>query len=87
MKPIPLTEDRLINWDLERRTVIGGTEPYTKYSIRNGFDIYCYMDMVGNCLIYGKCITGEDFFIIKCDKVHEFQNIYKILAGKELKIK
>ncbi|MCH8067819.1 MAG: hypothetical protein IID16_00900 [Candidatus Marinimicrobia bacterium] len=84
MKVIQITEDQLIKWDFEKRTVMGGTNPYTQYSIRAEFDIYCYIDPAGNCLIYGECIEGEDFFIIKCDKVHDFQNIYKILTGKEL---
>ena len=85
MKAIQITEVLLREYDLKRKMVIGGTgRPYTRYSIRDDFDIYCYMDLSGNCLFWGECIEGEDFFILKCDKVHKFQNIYKILNGKEL---
>ena len=84
---IPLSEDWLIKFDLPTKKVIGGKTPYNKYSIRNQFDIYCYFDTSGNCLIYGQCYEGEDFFIIKCDTVHKFQDIYKMLTEKELKIK
>lgn len=82
-----ITEDYLKNRYFEKRTVMGGTNPYTQYSIRVDFDIYCYIDPAGNCLFWGECIVGEDFFIVKCDKVHEFQNIYKVLTGKEFKPK
>ena len=85
---IPLNEDWLIKSNLEKRQVltIVGISTYYEYSIRNDFDIYCYIDKSGNCSLYGECIIGEDFFIIKCDTVHEFQNIFKVLAGKELTI-
>ena len=100
VEPIPLTEDWLIKSNLEKRRVQETDEdrfnrmkgikinsiPYNEYSIRNDFDIYCYMDQSGNCLIYGECHIGKDFFIIKCDKVYEFQNIFKVLANKELTI-
>ena len=78
-------EEWLIKSDLEKREVLTTIDPYKEYSIRNGFDIYCYMDKSGNCMIYGECIIGEDFFITKCDTIHDFQNIHKILTGKELK--
>ena len=81
-----MNEDFLINSGLEKRKVLISIDPYNEYSIRNDFDIYCYIDRAGNCLIYGECIIGEDFFIIKCDTVHEFQNIFKVLTGKELTI-
>ena len=68
----------------QERTVLTNPIAYIEYSIRNDFDIYCYMDTSGNCLIYGECISGEDFFIVKCDTVHEFQNIVRSLTGKEL---
>jgi len=84
LKPIPLTEEWLIKFNLEKRVVLTAIDPYNEYSIRNDFDIYCYIDYAGNCLIYGECIIGEDFFIIKCDEVHEFQDIFKSLTGEEL---
>lgn len=82
-----ITEDWLRKCGLLTRTVLTAKVPFVEYSIRNGFDIYCYMDHAGNCLFWGECIIGEDFFIVKCDKVNEFQNIYKMLVDKELKIK
>ncbi len=85
IESIPLTEDWVIKFDLEKREVLT-EDPYREYSIRNNFDIYCYMDKSGNCLIYGECVIGEDFFITKCDTVHDFQNTFKILTGKELKL-
>jgi len=85
-KPIPLTEDWFIKFNLDKREILTAFDPYNVYSIRNDFDVFCFMDAAGNCLIYGDCIASEDFFIIKCDTVHEFQNIFKVLVGKELTI-
>ena len=81
IEPIPLTEQWLIDLGLESRLV--QPDMYYEYSIRNGFEIYCYMDASGNCLFW---VEGPDAdcFIVKCDKVHEFQNIYFSLTGKEL---
>ena len=82
--PIELTEDWLIKFNLLKRAVLTSKIPYNEYSIRDNFNIYCYMDQSGNCLFWGECNEGLDFFIVKCDTVHAFQNIYKILADKEL---
>lgn len=84
---IPLTEDWLIKFDLQSREVLTGKTPYTEYSIRNEFDIYCYMDESGNCLFWGLIYYGEDFFIIKCDTVHKFQEIYELFTQEKLEIK
>ena len=86
-EPIPLTEECLIKFDLKKREVLTSPESYNEYSIRNEFEIYCHMDKSGNCLFWGGCLQGEDFFIIKCDTVHGFQNIFKVLTSKELTIK
>ena len=80
----PITEDYLIELKLPKKAVLTGPLPYNEYSIRNNFNIYCDMDTSGNCLFWGECIEGLDFFIIKCDTVHAFQNIYEVLTGKEL---
>ncbi|GAG52718.1 unnamed protein product, partial [marine sediment metagenome] len=54
--PIKLTEEWLIKWQLPKRErLIIGDSYYTEYSIRNEFDIYCFFDHAGNCLIYGEC--------------------------------
>ncbi len=81
----PVYEEWLKKFKLPTRIVKTGSI-YNEYSIRNGFEIYCYMDYAGNCLFWGSTDEGEDFFIIKCDTVHMFQNIYRILADKELEI-
>ena len=89
----PITEDYLIELKLPKRAVSTGAIPYNEYSIRNNFDIYCQMQRSGDCLfwgehiLWGEHIQGEDFFIIKCDTIEVFQNIYKMLTGKELVIK
>ena len=73
--PIPLTEQWLKDkFHLPRQK----SETYYKYSIRNNFEIYCYMDKSGNCLFW----IGKEF-MVKCDTVHMFQNIYAIFSGKE----
>ena len=82
-----MSEDWLIKFDLPSRKVIGGRVSYNKYSIRNDFDIYCYMDHAGNCLIYGGTDANNDFFNITCDTINTFQDIYKMLTDQELKIK
>ena len=85
--PIPLTEEWLKKTNLQSRTITD-KDPYYQYSIRNDFEIYCFMDDVGNCLFYGEVYHDNDFFIIKCDTVHIFQNTYAVLnPHKELKIK
>lgn len=84
-KPIPLTEKWLQDkFGLPKRQVRTDS-PYFQYSIRANFEIYCFMDGSGNCLFYGETmnIIEEDFFIIKCDTVHMFQNIYAILNPHE----
>lgn len=87
-EPIELTEEWLIKWQFSKRKVIGSETPYNKYSIRNDYEIYCFIDISGNCLFYGECIQGEDFFIRKCNTVHDFQNIYAVLnTHEELTIK
>ena len=83
-EPIPLTEEWLIKFGLPKREVITNPENYNEYSIREDFDIYCHMDRSGNCLLWGECDEGEDFFIIKYDTVHEFQNIFRDLTAKEV---
>lgn len=82
---IPITEKWLIKSKLTPRPVLtfGPGREYIEYSIRNEFEIYCHMDKSGNCLFWGECPQGEDFFIIKCDSVHVFQNTYAVLNPHE----
>lgn len=80
----PITEDYLIELKLPKRAVLSGTIPFNEYSIRNNFDIYCCMDISGNCLFSGECYKATDFFIVKCDTVQAFQNIYEVLTGNKL---
>ena len=86
MKAIQITEDYLKNCDLESKEVKEGTVKYNIYSIRFDFDIYCYIDKSGNCLFWGESFR-LDFFIVKCDKVHKFKSIFRMLTGKKLNIK
>lgn len=82
-EPIELTEEWLIKFQLPKRKVlIIGDSYYMEFSIRNDFEICCYMDKHGNCIFYGEC-GSEDFFIIKCNTVHAFQNIYATLNPHE----
>ena len=82
-QPIELTEEWLIKFQLPKRKVlIIGDSYYMEFSIRNDFEICCYMDKHGNCIFYGEC-GSEDFFIIKCNTVHAFQNIYATLNPHE----
>ena len=82
-----IIEDWIMQLEFPRRAVLTNPKPYNEYSIRNNFEIYCYMDEFGNCLFWGECIQGEDFFIIKCDDEKVFKNIVKVLTGNELVIK
>ena len=82
----PITEDYLIELKLPKRSVQSGPLPYNEYGIREGFNIYCEMCTSGNCLFWGECNEGLDFFIVKCDTVQAFQNIYEALTDKELVI-
>ena len=82
-----ITEDYLVNLKLPRRVNITNPKPFNEYSIRDNFNIYCYMDTSGNCLFWGGSLVEyvhEAFLIVKCDTFFEFQNIYKMLTGKEL---
>ena len=79
-----ITDDYLIKLKLPTRASLTSKIPYNEYSIRNNFDIYCQLDLIGNCFFWGECRRGKDFFIIKCDSIRAFQNIYKILSDKEL---
>ncbi len=83
-EPIKLTEEWFIKWQLQRREIRKGVH-YYQYSIRNDFEIYCHMDASGNCLFYSETIriVDEDFFIRKCNTVHDFQNIYDVLNTHE----
>lgn len=74
LKPIPMSEQWLKDFNLSSREGLTSPTRYWEYSIRNDFEIYCQMDKFGNCLFW---IGGE--FIVKCDSVHMFQNIYGIL--------
>ena len=79
--PIPLTEQWLIDFGLSKRKVKKLIE-YNEYSIRNDFELFCYIDNAGWCLIW----RSLDVFIVKTNTVHGFQNIVKELTGKELTI-
>lgn len=81
-EPIPLTEEWLIMFNLPHRELMPQAN-VCKYSIRNDFEIFCHMDESGNCLFYAACPNGYDFFIIKCNTVHGFQQIYSILNPHE----
>lgn len=82
VEPIPLTEEWLIKFQLPQRELMPLTNLH-EYSIRNEYEIYCHMDEAGNCLFWEECDSPNDFFIIKCDTVHTFQNIFKILNPHE----
>lgn len=77
-----ITEEWLIKWQLPQRELMPLTN-LQEYSIRNEYEIYCHMDEAGNCLFWGECDSPNDFFIIKCDTVQAFQNIYKTLNPHE----
>ena len=79
-----ITEDYLLSLSLPDRAVLINKIPYNEYSIRDNFNIYCHMDFSGNCLFWGECYKFPDFFIIKCDSIRAFQDIYKVLTGKDL---
>lgn len=89
----PITEYYLIELKLPKRAVLTGSIPFNEYSIRNNFNIYCYMDTSGNCLFWGEIQRRPkkniiaDFFIVKCDTVQAFQNIHEALTGNKLVIK
>ncbi len=82
-----ITEDYLISLKLPKRAVLTGVIPYNEYSIRNNFNIYCYMDTSSNCLFWGTIDKYKDFFILKCDTVQAFQKIYEALTDKEIESK
>ena len=81
--PIELTEEWLRDkFDLPKRKK-GIYTTHFEYSIRNTFEIFCHIDGAKNCLFYGEHPSGEDFFIRKCNTVHDFQNIYAVLNTHE----
>ena len=85
---LKLTEEWLIKFQLPKRQINPQTSTYYIYSIRDDFEIYCYMDHSGNCLFWGVNSMDDHFLIRKCDTVHDFHNIYSVLnPNEELKIK
>ena len=75
MEPIPITEEWLLDFGFEKKG-----DYYERWS---GDLLYSYEDGWG--LTFGQ---GMGFsFEIKCDYVHQLQNLYFALTGEELELK
>lgn len=86
IKPIPLTEEWLIKFGFEKKDAnIGLKEEFKKpnnyhYSLKSFGEYYPNMKQIE--------VLGEHpGFYIKCEHVHQLQNLYYALTGEELEIK
>ncbi|MEE9451068.1 MAG: hypothetical protein V3V72_13545 [Ignavibacteriaceae bacterium] len=86
----PITEEYLIELKFPKRVVLSESISYNEYSIRDNFNIYCYMDTSSNCRFWVEKKSEhsrESMFIVKCDTVQVFQKIYEALTGNKLVIR
>lgn len=81
IKPIPITEDWLIKFGFEKKTI-------------NGSDTWlfndCIFEIIKNKLSFSLSLadnTGEIVFEKEVSSVHQLQNIFFALTGEELKLK
>jgi hypothetical protein len=82
IKPIPLTEKRLINFGFELKQDEGDV----KYYEQNAIGIK--MDDCLDFYLYVKSYNSNSYFFIKqLEVVHELQNLYFALTGEELILK
>jgi hypothetical protein len=80
-KPIPLTEEWLLNFNFEKSTVFGNF----KVKARDYYHSIKYYD---GEWIYSNDYSDADCYCIASVKyVHQLQNLYHALTGEELTIK
>lgn len=86
VKPIPLTEEWLLkfgfkkplDWHSWRLTLDNSNEDQFKSSLQLGFTGCGYVQV---------CRSGINAYDVKCEFVHQLQNLYFALTGEELTIK
>jgi len=79
---IPLTEEWLLKFGFE----IKSKYSYTNYALPNGWGVSMWTDEVpiAGFEEKGVCYWGEDYIPVRY--VHDLQNLYHSLTGKELEL-
>ena len=85
-KPIPLTDEWLLKFGFENKGIYGFHKLITETSIEDdGASIWFFK---GKMYIAGPDAPNEHYCIlVKCEYIHQLQNLYWCLTGNELELK